>query len=141
MFNQEGCQYKPKIFGIQVGQPLEIVNSDGTLHNVHALGQSNKPFNLGMPIKGMKMQKKFEKSEVMLKIKCDVHPWMSAYAGVLDHPFYSVSSDAGKFSINNLPPGEYTVEAWHSKYGSQTQKVSISQDGETKELNFEYSAS
>src|SRR3989338_6125123 len=109
-FNQEGCQYKPKVFGIMVNQPLEIMNSDDTLHNVHSLPTASQGFNLGMPIKGMKLKKSFAKPEVMIKIKCEVHPWMSAYAGVVDNPFYAVTGDEGSAQIKDLPPGEYTLE-------------------------------
>ena len=125
VFDQKGCQYTPKVFGIQVNQPLEILNSDDTLHNVHALPTQSQSFNLGMPIKGMKLKKTFTKPEVMVHIKCEVHPWMSAYAGVLDHPFFGVTGEDGAAAIKDLPPGEYTIEAWHEKYGTQTQKVTV----------------
>ncbi|MBI3252123.1 MAG: carboxypeptidase regulatory-like domain-containing protein [Candidatus Omnitrophica bacterium] len=132
VFDQKGCQYSPKVFGIQVNQPLEIVNSDDTLHNVHSLPTQSQAFNLGMPIKGMKLKKTFTKPEVMVKIKCEVHPWMSAWAGVLDHPFFGVSNEEGQFEIKNLPPGQYVIEAWHEKYGSQTQSVTVTdKDAET----------
>lgn len=140
VFNQKGCQYSPRVFGIQVGQPIEIVNDDPTLHNVHSLAQKSQPFNLGMPIQGMKLKKTFTAPEVMVKIKCEVHPWMHAYAGVLDHPFFAVSGDDGSFTIKNLPPGDYTIEAWHEKYGTQDQKVSIAADGDTKDVQFQYKA-
>ena len=134
VFNQEGCQYHPKVFGIQVNQPLEIVNSDDTLHNVHALPTQSQAFNLGMPIKGMKLKKTFTKPEVMVKIKCEVHPWMGAWAGVLEHPFFGVTGDDGSAQIKNLPPGEYTIEAWHEKYGAQTQKVTVTD--QDQEISF-----
>ena len=124
-FNQEGCQYQPKVFGIQVNQPLEIMNSDDTLHNVHALPTQSQSFNLGMPIKGMKLKKTFTKPEVMVKIKCEVHPWMGAWAGVVDNPYYAVTGEDGSAVIKGLPAGEYTIEAWHEKYGTQTQKVTV----------------
>lgn len=136
VFDQQGCKYSPKVFGIQTGQPLEIRNSDDTLHNVHALAANNKEFNLGMPIKGMKLKKTFDKPEVMIKIKCEVHPWMGAYAGVLEHPFYGVTGDDGSASIKDLPAGEYTIEAWHEKYGAQTQKVTVT--GQDQEISFAF---
>lgn len=139
-FNQEGCQYHPKVFGIQAGQPLEIINSDNTLHNVHALPKNSQSFNLGMPIKGMKLKKTFDKPEIMVKIKCEVHPWMSAYAGVVDNPFFGVSDDQGKFDIKNLPPGTYTLEAWHEKYGTQEEKVTITDD-KSQDVTFTFKAS
>lgn len=126
LFDQEGCTYKPKVFGIQTGQPLEILNNDDTLHNVHALSANSPQFNLGMPIKGMKIKKSFAKPEVMVKIKCEVHPWMAAYVGVLDHPFFAVTDDQGNFEIKDLPAGKYTIEAWHEKFGTQTQEIEVS---------------
>lgn len=139
-FDQKGCQYSPKVFGIQVGQPLEIINSDNTLHNVHSLAQANAAFNLGMPIQGMKLKKTFTKPEVMIKIKCEVHPWMHAYCGVLDHPYFSVTNDQGAFEIKDLPSGSYVIEAWHEKYGSQTQNITIGADGESKDVSFQFKA-
>ena len=135
-FDQLGCTYSPKVFGIQVGQPLEIKNSDDTLHNVHALAKNSKEFNLGMPIKGMKLKKTFDKPEVMVKIKCEVHPWMGAYAGVLEHPFYGVTGEDGSAQIKNLPAGEYTIEAWHEKYGTQQQKVTVAD--QDQEISFAF---
>ncbi|MGH7198531.1 MAG: carboxypeptidase regulatory-like domain-containing protein, partial [Candidatus Omnitrophota bacterium] len=129
-----------KVFGIQVNQPLEIVNSDNTLHNVHALPANSPQFNIGMPIQGMKLKKSFSKPEVMIKIKCEVHPWMGAYAGVLDHPFFGVTGDDGAAQIANLPPGQYVIEAWHEKYGTQTQSVAVGAEGETQEVSFEFKA-
>jgi hypothetical protein len=137
-FDQHGCVYTPKVFGIMVNQPLEIWNSDDTLHNVHALPKNSPEFNLGMPVKGMKLKKSFTKPEVMVKIKCEVHPWMGAYAGVLEHPFYAVTGDDGTFTIKDLPPGQYVIEAWHEKYGAQTQNVTV---GETDaEAQFQFKA-
>ncbi len=130
VFDQKGCSYNPHVFGIMANQPLEILNSDGTLHNVHALPKASKEFNLGMPIQGMKLTQKFTSPEVMVKIKCEVHPWMAAYAGVLDHPFYGVTNDQGAFEIKGLPAGEYVLEAWHEKYGSQTATVKVPETGE-----------
>ncbi|MDE3058802.1 MAG: hypothetical protein KGJ59_12685 [Bacteroidota bacterium] len=129
VLTQEGCMYHPHVFGMQVGQPLEIVNDDQTLHNIHALPKNNTPFNVGQPLKGMKTTKTFDKSEVMVKFKCDVHNWMSAYCGVLDHPFFAVSDENGNFDIKNVPPGTYTVEAWHEKYGVQDMKVTVTAKG------------
>ena len=137
-FDQHGCWYKPHVFGIQVGQPLQIVNSDSTLHNVHSLAEKSKQFNLGMPIQGMKLKKTFENPEVMAKFKCDVHPWMNAYVGILTHPYYSVTGEEGSFEIKNLPAGEYTIEAWHEQYGTQTQKVTVSGE-EPVQVEFTFS--
>ena len=136
VFDQNGCQYSPKVFGIQVNRPLEILNSDDTVHNVHALPKNSKEFNLGMPMKGMKLKKSFNKPEVMVKIKCEVHPWMTAYAGVLDHPFFSVSGEDGSFQIKDLPPGSYVLEAWHEKYGTMTQNVTVTDQDQSTDFKF-----
>jgi len=138
VLNQLGCRYEPHVLGIQADQPLQIVNSDDTLHNVHALPKNSKQFNLGMPIKGMKLKKKFKKSEVMVKIKCDVHPWMSAYVGVLSHPYYDVTGDSGVFEIKDLAPGDYVVEAWHEKLGASTQNVTIPAADAVQEIHFTF---
>jgi plastocyanin len=137
VLDQSGCQYHPHIFGIQVGQPLKIVNSDSTLHNIHALPKKNQEFNIGQPFKGMETVKKFDNPEVGLHFKCDVHKWMGSYAGVLNHPFFAVTSDQGTFEIKNLPAGNYVIEAWHEKYGAQTQNVTVS-GTESKTLDFTF---
>jgi plastocyanin len=133
--DQKGCRYTPHIFGVQVGQPVEIVNSDPTLHNIHATPKANREFNNGQPIQGMKMSHNFTAKEVMVPFKCDVHGWMNAYVGVLDHPFFGVTDASGKFSLKGLPPGTYTIEAWHEKAGATTQSVTIAAK-ETKDITF-----
>lgn len=133
-FDQSGCQYTPKVTGVMVNQPFEILNSDPTLHNVHALPTKSKEFNIGMPTKGMKVPKTFTAAERMVKIKCDVHPWMFAYVAVMDHPFYSATGKTGTFEIKDLPAGKYTVYAWHKKYADTTpvtMEIEV-KDGETK---------
>jgi hypothetical protein len=126
--DQLGCQYDPHVFGIMVNQPLRILNSDPTLHNIHALPKKGE-FNLGMPKQGMEFTKTFVEPEVPVHVKCDVHPWMSAWVGVLTHPFYAVTDDHGSFSIADLPAGTYTIEAWHEKFGAQTQTVTVGAEG------------
>ena len=111
--------------GVQVGQVLEILNSDPTLHNVHAVPVANQEFNTGQPLPGMKHTHRFATSEVMVPFRCDVHPWMFAYVGVLDHPFFAVTGPDGTFNIEGLPPGTYTIEAWHERLGAQTQTITI----------------
>jgi plastocyanin len=127
--DQHGCMYSPHVLGIMVGQDLEIKNSDPTLHNIHALPTVNTQFNNAMPLQNQTIKKKFTKPEVMVHVKCDVHPWMSAYIGVLDHPYYAVSAADGTFEIKDLPAGTYTIEAWHEAAGTQTQQVTVPADG------------
>jgi plastocyanin len=137
VLDQKGCHYAPHVLGIQVGQPLQIVNSDDTLHNIHGLPKANKEFNQGQPIQGMKMTHTFSTKEVMIPFKCDVHGWMNAWIGVLDHPYYAVTSADGSFSLKGLPPGTYTIEAWHEKLGTQTQTVTVAEK-ESKDVQFTF---
>src|SRR5258706_8867884 len=137
--DQQNCRYHPHVFGLRVNQPLEIVNSDPTLHNIHAMPKANSEFNNGQPIQGMKMTHTFDKPEVMVPFKCDVHGWMNAYVGVLDHPYFAVTKDDGKFELKDLPAGTYTITAWHEKLGAQTASVTLGQK-ETKDIAFTFKA-
>jgi Carboxypeptidase regulatory-like domain len=135
--NQQGCLYHPRIQGMMVNQGLVIKNSDPTLHNIHALPKTNQEFNQGQPFQNMQFEKTFTKPEVMVHFKCDVHPWMSAYIGVLDHPFFAVTKEDGSFSIPNLPPGKYTLEAWHEELGTQDQDITVAA-GAPVTANFDF---
>jgi len=135
--DQKECRYHPHVFGMRVGQPLEILNSDPTLHNIHAMPKNNQEFNNGQPIQGMKMTHTFTAKEVMVPFKCDVHGWMNAYVGVLDHPYYTVTKEDGKFELKDLPAGTYTIEAWHEKLGTQTSSVTIAAK-ESKDVTFTF---
>jgi plastocyanin len=137
VLDQKGCRYVPHVLGTQVGQPVEVRNSDPTLHNVHAIPETNQEFNTGQPIQGMKHTHTFTTTEVMVPFKCDVHGWMRAYIGVLDHPFYAVTDAAGGFALQGLPPGTYTIEAWHESLGRQTQAVTIG-TSEAKDVAFTF---
>jgi plastocyanin len=134
---QKDCTYQPHVLGIQVGQTLDIVSHDPTLHNIHAVPMANQEFNLAQAGAGVKNQHVFSTSEVMVPFKCDVHRWMNAYVGVVDHPFFAVSGTDGAFSLRGLPPGTYTVEAVHEKLGRQTQSVTIGEK-ETKDVAFSF---
>ena len=133
VLDQNGCLYRPRVQGLQTGQPLIIRNSDDTLHNVHALGDQNPAFNLGQPVHGMESKKVFTTPEVMLRFKCDVHPWMTAYLGIVPHPFHATTGEGGAFALKNLPAGKFTIEAWHEKLGTKTAEVTVAA-GETKTL-------
>jgi len=139
VLDQAGCRYQPHVVGLQINQPLEIRNSDATLHNVNAKPNANKPFNVAQPVQGMKTVKKFEQSDVMVGFKCNVHPWMRAYVGVVEHPFFSVSDEEGTFAISGLPAGTYTIEAWHEVYGTQSQTVNVT-EGQTTSSTFSFAA-
>jgi plastocyanin len=137
--DQSGCRYHPHVFGIMVGQGLEIVNSDPVLHNIKAIAKNNRPFNVSQPGAGMKTTRTFSAPEVMVNLECNVHGWMHAYLGVRPDPFYAVSGTDGNFSITGLPPGTYTIEAWHEKFGTQTATVTIA-GTESKTANFTFAA-
>jgi plastocyanin len=137
--DQNGCLYKPHVMGIMVGQQYRILNSDGVLHNIHTLPKVNAAFNKGMPPTLKEATTVFEKPEEVFHVKCDVHPWMSAYAGVFDNPFFSVTKDDGKFTISDLPAGTYEIVAWHEKLGQQKQTVTVGAS-ESKSINFKFSA-
>ncbi len=130
VIDQNGCVYKPHVLGVQVGQPINILNSDGTLHNVHALPKKkgNDKFNEAMPGARKKITKKFNTPEIMVRIKCDVHPWMGARIGVVDHPFYAVTAEDGSYEIKGLPVGTYTIEVWHEKLPAKTATVTVKGD-------------
>jgi len=138
--DQHACRYQPHVLGVRAGQKLAIANSDDTLHNVHALAKANREFNKGQNLKNMVDEKVFTKPEVMVHFKCDVHNWMYAYVGVLDHPYFAVTHDGGKFELKGLPAGTYTVEAWHEKLGTQVQTVTLGEK-DSKELNFTFKSS
>ena len=139
IIDQRQCRYHPHVFGVRVGQPIEIMNSDPTLHNIHALPKNNPEFNTGQPIQGMKTTRTFDEPEVMVPFKCDVHGWMNAYVGVLSHPYFGVTGTDGKFNLKTLPPGTYTIEAWHERLGVQEQTVTIGEK-ETKDIAFTFKA-
>lgn len=141
LLDQKGCQYSPHVNAVMVGQPLQIRNDDQTLHNVHAMPAINTQFNEGQPVQGMISTKKFDKAEITpFKVKCDVHGWMKSYMAVMPHPFYAVSQNNGSFTIPNLPPGQYTVIAWHEKFGQQEQQITVGAK-ESKALSFTFKAS
>jgi hypothetical protein len=140
VLDQKGCDYTPHMLTMRAGQPLKIRNSDDTLHNIHPRPTANGEFNIGQPKPGETVRegdKGFSKPEVMIPVGCDVHPWMRAYISVFDNPFFTVSSEDGKFEIKGLPSGEYEIEAFHGKLKSQAQKVTV-KDGETATLNFTF---
>ena len=138
VLNQQGCQYKPHVLGLMVGQPLKVLNSDELLHNIHSLPKLNSSFNRAMPATVTEAEYSFTKEEVLFKIKCDVHPWMNAWLGVVSHPFFAVSGTDGKFAIEGLPAGTYEIEAWHEKMDARTASVTLG-DGEAGMVDFSFS--
>lgn len=134
---QRRCLYLPRVVGLQVGQTLHVSNSDEALHNVHVLATANPEINEPQPKVGMVLAKTFDQPEVMMHLKCDIHPWMNAWVGVVPHPYYTVTGAGGAFEIGNLPPGTYTFEAWHESLGVQEQQVTVPPDGKVT-LTFDF---
>ncbi|MGH8525320.1 MAG: carboxypeptidase regulatory-like domain-containing protein [Gammaproteobacteria bacterium] len=140
LLDQQGCLYTPKVFGVLVNQKFKIRNSDALLHNVHAVPKTNSEFNFAQPIKGQVNEKAFPKPEVLLRIKCDVHPWMNTFVGVVPHKFFAVTDENGRFRLpGGLPAGKYTIEAVHPKAGRIAQEITVTA-GENKPVVLTLSA-
>jgi plastocyanin len=141
VIDQVNCLYTPHVSAAMVGQTVEILNSDATLHNVMTRPKKNKAFNDGMPSKGSKLTKVFDKPELGVDLRCFMHPWMLGYVHVLEHPFYAVTGPDGSFRIENLPPGEYEVSLYHefSRFKAEPANASIRVGAdESKKLEFTY---
>lgn len=138
LLDQVNCIYEPYVLGVRAGQSFKIKNSDPLMHNVHATPKvaGNKEFNIGQPVQGMVAEKSFPNREVLVRFKCDVHPWMFAYVGVMDHQWFAVTDKDGKFKLpGDLPAGTYTLVAYHLKAGEATQQITVAA-GDKKEVNF-----
>jgi hypothetical protein len=135
VLDQVKCEYSPYVMAVQTGQKFKVRNSDPTLHNVNAQPKINKGFNIGQPVKGSSTEKVFDKPEVFVRFKCDVHPWMFAFMGVVDHPYFGVTDKDGNFKISGVPAGKYVVEAIHPKAGAKTQELTVA-DSDTKSIEF-----
>ena len=136
VIDQNGCLYVPRVVGVMAGQPLKFKNSDGILHNVHGLPKVNREFNIGMPPTLTEKQITLNKPEPMFKVKCDVHPWMMGYVGVMSHPYYAVTGEDGRFKIDDVPDGTYEIEAWHEKLPAQTGTATVSGGAATVDFSF-----
>lgn len=123
--DQQRCWYLPRVVGVRVGQPFQVLNSDPLLHNVRAEAAVNQPFNQGQPVQGVRYSHTFSTDEVMVALRCDVHAWMNAWVGVMPHPYFAVTGADGTFTLPNLPAGTYTIEAWHEAAGTTTAAVSV----------------
>ena len=140
VFNQAGCTFTPHVAAVRVGQPVTFHNNDAVLHNVRALSKQGQSFNIAQPTQGMQTTKTFQKPEIGIPLKCDVHFWMTAYLHVLAHPFFGVTGDDGTVVIKNLPAGTYTLEAWHEKLGARSHSVTV-KDGETQTISLVFQGS
>lgn len=123
--DQNGCWFQPRVLGIQTGQTLTVTNSDPVTHNIHPLAQVNREWNQSQSAGDPPLSRRFVRPEVMIPVKCNIHRWMRAWVGVLDHPYFAVTGSDGSFEIRNLPPGDYTIGAWQEALGAQEQPVSV----------------
>lgn len=137
--DQHGCHYVPHVLGAMTGQTVEILNSDPTTHNIHPSPKNNKEWNESQAPKASPLEKSFAREEVLLPVKCNQHPWMKMYVGVVKSPFFSVSGKDGKFTITGLPPGKYTIAAVHETLGEQTMQVEVGPK-ESKTADFSFKA-
>jgi plastocyanin len=135
--DQRGCVYGPHVLGIMEGQELEILNDDPVNHNVHAESQINAAWNESQAPRAEHKFKKFDSEEVLFPVTCSVHPWMRSYIGVSPHPFFAVTGDDGSFTLKGVPPGTYTIEAVHEKFGRKEGKLTLTPSG-TAMLDFTY---
>jgi len=133
--DQNGCEYKPHVIALMAGQNLDIKNSDPTNHNIHPQPTVNQEFNESQAPGTPDITKTFPREEIMMPVKCNVHNWMRSYINVVSHPFFAVTGDDGTYTIKGLPPGSYTIEIVHEKYGKQDQQVTVGAK-ETKTADF-----
>jgi plastocyanin len=138
VIEQKGCQYKPHVVALQTNQKLDVVNSDATTHNIHPMPNNNREWNKTQP-HGMPIEESFAREEITIPVKCNVHPWMHGYIAVFKHPYFVVTDKDGNFDLKDLPPGNYTIKAWHEKFGTLSQKVTVG-TGESKTLDFVFKA-
>lgn len=137
--DQKGCIYVPRVVGAQVGQQVLYKNSDTIMHNVHALPTQAQGFNMILANKGMSRAVQLERAEIMIPVRCDVHPWMQSYVGIVDHPYFAVTGADGRFELKQVPPGTYTVAVWHERFGTKDANVTVAPKGD-QTLTFALSA-
>jgi plastocyanin len=131
VLDQKGCEYHPHVLAFAAGTPVEILNPDGILHNVHSYSKANSPFNLAQPKFKKAMNVKIEKPEA-IEVKCDVHGWMHGWLVATPSPYFAVTDDSGSFKLTDVPAGTYTVEVWHETLGKTSQKVTVKGKEEAK---------
>jgi plastocyanin len=134
VISQKGCLYQPHVLVVQANQAFQVVNNDPTSHNIHPMPANNREWNKAEP-PGAKMEEAFSREEIAIPVKCNIHPWMRGYIAVLKNPYFVLTKQDGSFELPNLPPGTYTIKAWHEKLGTATQTVTIGAN-QTKEISF-----
>jgi hypothetical protein len=125
ILGQKNCMYEPHVVALMTNQPFVVQNNDPTMHNVHPMPKHNRQWSNSQPAGSAPLKSVFSRPEFAMPVLCNVHPWMRAYAFVFDHPYFAVTSKDGTFALNNLPPGTYTVEAWHENYPALDQTVTV----------------
>jgi len=130
--DQDGCWFRPRVLGIQTSQALHITNSDPVTHSIHPMAQINREWNHSQGAGEPPLARKFDRVEIMIRVKCNIHSWMQAYIGVVDNPYFAVSGEDGSYRIGNLPPGTYTVAIWQEKLGTQEQQVTVAPHSNTQ---------
>jgi len=139
--DQQGCRYHPHVLGVMAGQTVQIINSDNTTHNIHPSPKDNREWNESQPPKAAPLDKDFARQEVLIPVKCNQHPWMKMYIGVVKSPFFAVTGKDGKYELKGLPPGTYTIAAVHEKYGEVDQTVTVAaKDSKTQDFTFKAGA-
>ena len=132
ILDKVGCVYQPHVLGMQAGASIRIVNSDPTLHTVHLVAANNPSFNIALPQPGMNIERVLDAPEVMIPVRCNVHPWTQAYIGVIPHAFFATTGENGRFVIDGVPPGAYVLEAWHELLGRQVIRVVVEDEKESE---------
>ena len=137
LLDQQKSMFRPRVQGVLVGQDFLMRNSDPVIHNVRSLSEENRPFNVGQPANTPDRKKVFKESEGPIEVRCDFHPWMKAFFFVMDHPFFAVSNEQGKFEIKGLPSGKYTLAIWHETFGKQEREITVGKD-HVKGVDFKF---
>lgn len=136
---QKNCMYEPHVMALMTGQPFEVQNDDPTMHNVHPMPKHNRQWSNSQPAGSAPLRETFTHAEFAMPVLCNVHPWMRAYVFVFDNPYYAVTSKSGTFALDGLPPGTYTIEAWHENYPAQEQTTTVGAK-ESKTISFTFEA-
>jgi plastocyanin len=123
--DQAGCLYRPRVAGVRVGQTIRFVNGDPLLHNVHGTPKASPGWNVSLGRRGAVREIRVDRPEVMVSVRCDLHPWMQGWIGVVDHPYFAVTGGDGRYRLTDLPPGDYTVAVWHERLGTQASRVTV----------------
>jgi len=138
VIDQKGCQYAPHVTALRVGQPLSVTNSDMTTHNIHPVPMNNREWNQSQPPGSAPIMETFAREEIAIPVKCNVHPWMKSYIAVVGNPYFQVTGNDGSFTLKNVPPGTYTLTAWHESYGSMDQMVTVGASETKKDVNISF---